>query len=500
VLNYLTSFVSPSLLLFLSVMSGLSLAMVIVKGPAMLMLFPLLAGFVLMVTAVTYQFRGWLAILMVNKRRRRAVIAVLMVGFMVVLQAPQLVNIYFMRQVGSAYRQGADELDKLLADLQAGKISQEEFKAKHEAFEEETQRQEARQTQELTRVVVLANTVLPIGWLPAGMRSAAMGGFLAPLLGSLGAGAIGALSLRRSYRKTIQFYTGGDQSKKKRAKPTVATDGKTRTAAPSDGSNFLEKKFRFLSEHATTVALANFQSLMRAPEAKMMLLTPLIMLTVFGAMFYAGPARGVPELVRPFIGVAAIGMTMMGLMQLLLNQFGFDRAGFRAYVLSPVARRDVLLGKNVSLAPFAFGMGLVILIAVQILVPMRIGYLLGTLVQFISIYLMFCMMGNQASILVPTAIKAGGFKAAQPTALVVLFNLFCMMLTPFAFLPAVIPIGIDMLLVHSGMPKFIPVFLLLSLGEVAVVVWVYLRVIEMQGRLLERREQKILDVVTTHVD
>ena len=37
--------------------------------------------------------------------------------------------------------------------------------------------------------------------------------------------------------------------------------------------------------------------------------------------------------------------------QLLGNQFGFDRGGFRVYVLSPASRRDVLLGKNLSFVP-----------------------------------------------------------------------------------------------------------------------------------------------------
>ncbi len=43
-----------------------------------------LENFLLMVTALTYQFRGWLASLMVNRRRRRTVIAVTSLAFMLV--------------------------------------------------------------------------------------------------------------------------------------------------------------------------------------------------------------------------------------------------------------------------------------------------------------------------------------------------------------------------------------------------------------------------------
>src|SRR5207247_262332 len=92
-INYVTSLVSPCLIVFLPAMIGLCLGLAVGKGPAMLGLLPLLAAFVLMVTALTYQFRGWLAALMVNKRRRRTVIVVATVSVILLAQLPQLINI-----------------------------------------------------------------------------------------------------------------------------------------------------------------------------------------------------------------------------------------------------------------------------------------------------------------------------------------------------------------------------------------------------------------------
>jgi hypothetical protein len=74
VINYLGSLVSVSLVVFFPAMIGLCIALVAAKGPAMLLVFPLLASFLLLVTAITYQFQGWLAALMVNPRRRRTII------------------------------------------------------------------------------------------------------------------------------------------------------------------------------------------------------------------------------------------------------------------------------------------------------------------------------------------------------------------------------------------------------------------------------------------
>ena len=73
-INYISSLVSVSLVIVVPPMIALALALVIVKGPAMLLVFPLLAAFLLMITAVTYQFQGWLASLMANQRRRRTVV------------------------------------------------------------------------------------------------------------------------------------------------------------------------------------------------------------------------------------------------------------------------------------------------------------------------------------------------------------------------------------------------------------------------------------------
>ncbi len=72
-INYLGSLASLTLVILLPGMIGLSIALVTAKGPAMLAVFPLLAGFLLMVTALTYQFQGWLASLMANPRRRRTI-------------------------------------------------------------------------------------------------------------------------------------------------------------------------------------------------------------------------------------------------------------------------------------------------------------------------------------------------------------------------------------------------------------------------------------------
>ena len=88
VFNYLSSLMSVNLLIFMPAMVGFALGLAFSKGPAMLLLLFLVAAFFLMVTALTYQFQGWLATLMVNKRRRRTIIGIVTVVFLLVTQAP----------------------------------------------------------------------------------------------------------------------------------------------------------------------------------------------------------------------------------------------------------------------------------------------------------------------------------------------------------------------------------------------------------------------------
>ena len=50
--------------------------------------------------------------------------------------------------------------------------------------------------------------------------------------------------------------------------------------------------------------------------------------------------RESPEWTRPLAGVGAIAMVLLSLSNVMANQFGFDRDGFRVFVLSSVRRRE----------------------------------------------------------------------------------------------------------------------------------------------------------------
>ena len=118
------------------------------------------------------------------------------------------------------------------------------------------------------------------------------------------------------------------------------------------GGRLLEARLPGLSEPVSAIALAGFRSVLRSPEAKISLLTPLILGAVFGSMLLQG-RESMPLDYRPLFGFAAIAFSMFGLLQLMGNQFGLDRDGFRCFVLCPAPRSQILLGKNLAFLPAA---------------------------------------------------------------------------------------------------------------------------------------------------
>ena len=101
-LNYLASHVSLSLAMMLPAMLGLAAGLTLGRGFAMLLLFPLVFAFFFAITAWTYCLRGWLASLMVNKRRRRAIIMGITMAFVLLSQLPNLVMNVFPIKRGAA--------------------------------------------------------------------------------------------------------------------------------------------------------------------------------------------------------------------------------------------------------------------------------------------------------------------------------------------------------------------------------------------------------------
>ncbi|MBI3863919.1 MAG: ABC transporter permease [Planctomycetia bacterium] len=502
-INYISSFARISLILFFPVMLGLTLALIYARGAMLLFTAPLVAAFLLMITALTYQFQGWLASLMSNPRRRRTVVVVATGVFILITQVPNLMN-YFgfwgIQNRAKLSKIRVEEYANLELARAAGEFGPEEQVRRQKELSqkyEESVRQADRETaQRAERTALLLNQSLPIGWLPLGVMSAAEGRPFPALLGCLGMTLIGSASLWRAYRTTVGLYQGEFSRGKSRKKPAVAVAPTPAVVRKPGELSLLERQIPGVSEPVAVIALGTLRSLLRSPEAKMMLLTLVIMSLIFGGLLFQIPARSSVWL-RPLTAIGAMFVVLFGILQMMSNLFGFDRDGFRVFVLSAASRRDILLGKNLAFAPITLGTALIALVVVQIASPMRFDHLLAILPLYLSMYLMFCMLANLISIYAPMHIALGSLKPANPKLKTVVLQLVLFMfLFPLTQGPVLLPLGIEALLTHLGWPERLPVFLVLSLAECAVVVWLYRAVLDWQGDLLQEREQRILETVT----
>ena len=320
--------------------------------------------------------------------------------------------------------------------------------------------------------------------------ASAEGSVVPSLLGLAGMTLIGSASLWRAYRTTLGQFRGEVSNRKGRAPAAREVE------PASSRGRMLEARLPGLSEAASAVALGGFRSLLRSPEAKIALLMPLIMGAIFGSMLLRGRAA-MPEPSRPLLGIAAIAFVLFAMLQLMGNQFGMDRDGFRVFVLCSAPRRSILLGKNLVYLPAALGIATVLMVALQAICPMRADHLLAMAPQFVSMYLMFCLIANLLSIVAPVYLAAGSLKPANPKFSVVLAQLaMFLVLFPISQGLTMIPIGVEAALRAFGRAEGWPVCLILTLAECAGIVALYRVSLGWLGSLLQARERRILETVT----
>jgi hypothetical protein len=262
-------------------------------------------------------------------------------------------------------------------------------------------------------------------------------------------------------------------------------------------SAFLERRLPLIPDRAAAVALAGFRSLLRAPEIKLAILGQVLVLVIIGSANLSRTSEDMPELLRPLLAAGCMLFVLITMMNLIGNQFGLDRNGFRTYMLSAAPRRDILLGKNLAALPLALTLPMLALIAIQVVRPMRLDHVLGVVPQMLTMYMVFCMLANWLSIYAPIRLRTGTLRAAQPRALTLLLHFAFLFSFPIALAPTFVPLLMEFLLTHfAAVNPRLPIYLLLSLPVCAIVALLYHLCLHLQGRALQAREIDILQTVS----
>jgi hypothetical protein len=472
VFNYAASHFTPSLGMLLPAMIGLCVGQAASGGPALVLVLPVLLAFLFLVTSWTYWLRGWLAALMVNKRRRRAIVVWLTIGFVLVFQLP---NLFF----NSSW-----------------------FKAKTRNKPRQSQGapSQSRSTRggfALPEIVEQAHLIVPPGWVGYSAMSLKDGNAWPALAATVASGLLGAFGLMRAYRMTLRFYQGAQSGEAAKSAPVAVTS--TAPAGPRKPL-LVERVIPGLPEDVTALALATFRSLMRAPELKMALIMPVVVCVLIGGM-HMTKLKKVPA--ESLVGFAVTGMVAFAAFSLaptMANMFGLDRNGFRALVLLPTRRDRVLFAKNLAFLPLIAAVALALLALIGFLLRPAASVWLTALVQLPTAFLLFSLMCNLAAILMPYRMAPGTLQAKKPKPIVFVGVFATMLATPIILAPIAIPPGLQFLFMRMEWLSWLPVNVIAAVLILAAVAALYRILLPLEGRLLQRREQVILREVTEEVE
>ena len=474
VFNYLVSHLTPSTVLALPAMLGLCAGLALGGGPALALLAPLVLGFIFWVTAWTYCLRGWLAALMLNKRRRRAIIVWVTLVFVLVCQLPNLVfNSPMFRSRINRPRQGQPTPIQPAGTLAPGR----EFA--------------------LPQVFLDAHLAVPPGWPGYGAMALKQHNPWPALGATALSWLIGILGLRQAYRLTLRFYQG--QEGRGRPAPTAPRPALPDAARPRRPL-LLERSLPGLPEDIAALTLALFRSLTRAPELKMAFIMPVVMGVLGASMYFTRSKQPIPHDWAGFLATAVVVFAVFSLVPTMANAFGLDRDGFRSLVLLPTRRHHILLAKNLSFLPFVAVVAVSLLTLAGVLIRMSWdAYLLG-LLQAPTAFLVFCLLCNISAVMAPFRMAPGSLQMKKAKPLVFLVIFLNLLVLPLVMPLLLIPPALQLLFSSQHWAPWLPVNLLAAAAILAGVAWLYRCLLPLEGRLLRRREQAILQEVTQEVE
>lgn len=232
----------------------------------------------------------------------------------------------------------------------------------------------------------------------------------------------------------------------------------------------------------------------------MVLIGPGIVGLMFILMIISNRIPKIPLGLEPFIWIAGLGLLTFMCMMLMMNVFGMERNGFRCYVLMPVQRAEILFGKNIALLPGIAAIALFGAIGLYYVAPVGPLNLLGSICQFGITFVLASLAGNWVSIYFPIAMRPGVGKPVQVNLLTMLVQIVVILGCPLFLVPGLVFYAIEWAIRQYFEIRFLPLYATLSAIELWLALKTYRYALERQGSMLQKRETKILEVLTGNVE
>ena len=252
----------------------------------------------------------------------------------------------------------------------------------------------------------------------------------------------------------------------------------------------------FVSAELSAIIEKETRYAMRNAQVRMMGLMPLILIIIraINSRRWSVPRPAAPNDFFTYgSGLLATGGVLyvfLIMASLSCNNFAFEKDGMRMYILSPIDRRKILLGKNIVLTVMALIFSIVLLTLNAIVFgDMNVANLLFIVLSFISFAAISATIGNWLSIRFPKRMRFGKRLNVSGVAGLLLIPMVIVLATP----------PLTATLVGYFTRNFFYEYLTL-LGFASLSVILYSLIINLHGRTLARREIDILDAVREPAD
>lgn len=276
-----------------------------------------------------------------------------------------------------------------------------------------------------------------------------------------------------------------------RRKPKTA--GETNLAAPAYGGWQLP----LLPPDLSAVVEKELRYATRNAQVRMMGLMPLILIVVrlfnkknFGAM---GSTPNTAEFLAYGPGLFATGAILyvfLVLSGLWCNLFAFEEGGMRSFILSPIDRRKILLGKNivVTLVAFVFS-ALLLALNAMVFRDLSINDVLFAALAFVVFAALMSIYGNSVSIRFPKRMRFGKRMNLSGVGGLLMLPMIGVLATPPFLASAAGYFTRNIYISYATLT----LFALLAVGFYAIA-------INFQGESLAKREIEILEAVREPAD
>ena len=449
-LNFCGALLSPALLFFAPSAAGLLVGLVYGGQANALWIAPFAVVFFLMIAAWSYYFHGIVASWMENKRRRRFLMTIFPVFFVLLAQTPWLVT----RSVdsGDAVRSVRQWLD----------------------------------VPENQRTLLWATTCVPIGWLPLGVWAVTARNVAAAIALFAALAFVTTVGWFLGYRATLRHYLGNVG--------TIAAPSR-RVARTEGGTPWTCRRLPWLSDDASALTIAMFLGYARHPHIRLQLIMPICMGLVFGVYFSHRFDEEPDLMAMSWLPAVVIMWPFLNFAHFMFNVFGTDRNGFRGLILLPAWRDRYLMCKNLALFPFVGGLAFVFLIIGALLFRPTLILFLVSMLQVFQLYLLCCTLGNFISLWFPYAVSRDMMRRQRNQGLMFLVGLITMAILALVTLPTAACLMLDSFAATWWDYEGPSLALLASLGLLGITALVYTTSLRYAGDLLLAREQRILEVL-----